>query len=1585
MLPAFLRARSLRACAVVAAGALAVAAAAGPPAAAATVSAQARSGGLHAGPAHRGPLSTGQALARAAATGRAVAVSGATTPTDTLRANPDGTLTLTRSLVPVRTFAGGRWQPLDATLTRDGAAVRPVRTANSLTLSAGGTGPLATLRTPGGQSLSVWLPVTLPVPVLAGATATYPSLAPGVDLQVRVDAQGGFSDVLIVHSAAAAASPLLRRLVLAARAPGLRLRAGRAGNIAADNGGGHPIFTAPTPFMWDSARPAATVRSVISPATGRRVDARSGMPMASSAASPGEAAHTARVGIRIRPGAIALTPDATMLTSARTVFPVYIDPSFTAPSAGSSRNEWTTVNNGFPSQSYWKTSGLLQVGDQAWSSPFFVARSFVNMPIPSKIYGATILSAQLNVTEEWSPSCSARPVQAWNTGAISSSTTWNSQPGWNSDDDSQNVAHGYDSSCPAKGVGFDVKSTIQSAADHKWTQATFGLRAGDESDPYGWKQFSNTATMAITYNHTPNTPTGLSTSPATSCTASTPTVVGDGNVSLYVPVSDPDGGTLGVVIDMWKTSTGAAFTGTPTDPQKLFVTSGSTAVFVAHQVDLEAAAGGAVTEFSWKAQATDYNKTSSWSATCNFKFDPTRPGPPGVTPPASASIGQPAAFTVTPPSGSTTPTDYMYQLNGGTPGTVTATSGNATITVVPTRFTNTLTVTSQSSGGNIGDSASVVFNAAPAATAADADLTGDGAADLLMAGGGGNGLPPGLWLATGEGNGQAEAGLSDVGMNGNGTAGDNSPADFAGAQVITGHFGGSGLQDLMAYYPSGVNAGQANILFGNGDGSAIQAEDSGTEQTISSGVFTDANGDNPLQLANAGNTSGQGYAYPDLIGVSGDPLDGYYLEFYPNNDGLGDYPVADPLATTTPSGGTDWNNWTITTAQLSSGTALYLWDASTGALYLWENLAYDMTAGTLAYTQYTIADGTSATWNKGASLSLRAADINGDGSPDLWAVRPDRVVTAYLATLGSGAATLAVQPAQSLATPAHAWTLNDAASGSVTTAADTAGTPALNAAGSGNAQWNSGDLFSPDVVLDGSGSALATGSAVVNPASDFTVSAWIMPNALGGVAVSQDMTKTASFKIYPDTSTGHWYFCMATSDASTASNDCASGGTAQTGVWTHVTATYQAASGAMNLYGNGALLGTGRHTAVTGTTGGGLQIGDYLSGTSHTGYFNGEIAGLNAYLTTLTAPQVTAADTGAAGTTAQITSGITGKCIDDAAGGTTNGTKVQIWACNTNIQQRWTAELDGTLRTLGECLTNSGGAATNGNPIVLSACVPGSGSQQWHPGASSSLVNPATGKCLDDPSSSSTNGTQLDLYTCNGTAAQQWRAPYGGLDYAGAITSAAASGKCVDDRSSGTTNGNPIQIYTCNGTNAQDWEVYSDGTLRVLGKCMDNTGGSSSNGNPIQLWSCQPGNTNQQWIPGPGGYWVNPGTGKCLDDPSSSTTNSTQLDLYSCNGTKAQVWPLPSTTVPGLVTAVTATPGPGQATVTWGAPLASGGSAISGYTVTASPGGASVTVTGTTATVTGLTSGTSYTFTVTASNAAGTGSTSAPSAAVTAG
>jgi streptogramin lyase len=86
---------------------------------------------------------------------------------------------------------------------------------------------------------------------------------------------------------------------------------------------------------------------------------------------------------------------------------------------------------------------------------------------------------------------------------------------------------------------------------------------------------------------------------------------------------------------------------------------------------------------------------------------------------------------------------------------------------------------------------------------------------------------------------------------------------------------------------------------------------------------------------------------------------------------------------------------------------------------------------------------------------------------------------------------------------------------------------------------------------------------------------------------------------------------------------------------------------------------------------------------------------------------------------------------------------------------------------------------------------------------------------------------------------------------------------------------------------------------------------------------------------------------------------------------------------PGAPTGVGAAAGVGSANVTWTAPTAIGGSAITGYTVYSSAGASlAVPATSTHAVISGL-SGSPHTFTVRATNASGTGAASIPTASVT--
>jgi hypothetical protein len=124
----------------------------------------------------------------------------------------------------------------------------------------------------------------------------------------------------------------------------------------------------------------------------------------------------------------------------------------------------------------------------------------------------------------------------------------------------------------------------------------------------------------------------------------------------------------------------------------------------------------------------------------------------------------------------------------------------------------------------------------------------------------------------------------------------------------------------------------------------------------------------------------------------------------------------------------------------------------------------------------------------------------------------------------------------------------------------------------------------------------------------------------------------------------------------------------------------------------------------------------------------------------------------------------------------------------------------------------------------------------------------------------------------------------------GAITG--FGGKCVDVAAANNTNGTQVQLWTCNGTNAQQWTVGSDGTIRALGKCLDVSGGSTANGAKVQIWDCN-GTGAQQWQGNSANDLVNPQSGKCLDATNVSSADGTPLQIWSCHGGANQKWILP--------------------------------------------------------------------------------------------
>jgi len=137
------------------------------------------------------------------------------------------------------------------------------------------------------------------------------------------------------------------------------------------------------------------------------------------------------------------------------------------------------------------------------------------------------------------------------------------------------------------------------------------------------------------------------------------------------------------------------------------------------------------------------------------------------------------------------------------------------------------------------------------------------------------------------------------------------------------------------------------------------------------------------------------------------------------------------------------------------------------------------------------------------------------------------------------------------------------------------------------------------------------------------------------------------------------------------------------------------------------------------------------------------------------------------------------------------------------------------------------------------------------PPTGEALVSAASGKCLDVNGAGSADGTQIQLWTCNGTGAQSFGVQDAGGGRFNLVNT--SSSKCVDISNSGTANGTKVQLWTCNSTGAQAFELRDAGSGRVRlynpgsGKCLDVTGNGTADGTKMQLWTCSNTATNQQW------------------------------------------------------------------------------------------------------------------------------------------
>ncbi|MFJ6936921.1 VCBS repeat-containing protein [Streptomyces sp. NPDC101132] len=590
---------------------------------------------------HGTSVEEGKAVAAARESGKPQEVLSHRTETSQVFANPSGSFTQNSYVVPQWVRKDNRLVDIDPSLqvARSGALVTKA-TKMGLAFSGGGAGPLVNMDQ-NGRGMSWSWPDPLPKPTVEGNEATYAEVLPGIDLKLRAG-RSGFSQLLIVKNAAAAANPRLQEVRLKLDSRGVQASTDEHGNMRAVNPAGQVVFAASPGRMWDSsAGPTGTATA----SAAAKSSAKATPPKDEFEAGSG--AKEAVIPTRISAGHLRLTPDAEMLRGKNTVYPVYIDP--TVNSVAGVREAWTIAYKKTGDVSYWLgktwhnsdgTVGTTTARIGYENSTEGTARTFFQMDT-NNLWNTNkvILKSTFRIKNVWSWSCSDATSELWLTGPISPATTWANQPGWSRRLAYSQESKGWSSSCPAANLAYDVTDGAKQAAATSWNNITLGMKVPDrdEDNVNAWKKFDvNTAMLTTDYNTVPNTPSKPQTSPNTGddCGVNTPyTEIGNTDITLRAGIKDPDGGTVKGRFVLWPMGYGEP--GTKAE-LTVDVTSGTQASFPLSRTrlkDLLTNVGITTTgTFSWIVRAEDGALNSAWTDTCHFRFDATRPSnPPGIS------------------------------------------------------------------------------------------------------------------------------------------------------------------------------------------------------------------------------------------------------------------------------------------------------------------------------------------------------------------------------------------------------------------------------------------------------------------------------------------------------------------------------------------------------------------------------------------------------------------------------------------------------------------------------------------------------------------------------------------------------------------------------------------------------------------------------------------------------------------------------------------------------------------------------------------------------------------------------------------
>lgn len=569
------------------------------------------------------------------------------TPWESSWARAEGGARLEVSAVPTRVEVDGAWHPLDGAIMGDPGA-DPLRVAAPvypISLNPGGPAgrgePLGSIERH-GRTLEVWFPLELPEPTIGDAQVSY-RLGAGIRLFVSVNADGsGFLPVVELADAAAAAE--FARMLSEARgvpseagafsigfdtavSEGLspRLDEGDAVRFVDEAGDTH--FMAQPPIMWDSSAVEPPVRAS---ATEVGVTDRT--------RSPAGGDRIAEMGVELVGDAIVIEPNAELLSSADTVWPVYIDPGYN----GVTPHEWVAVRTGGYTSTLYKWGDLSssklgqgtgycsQVSSCNTSFKQRLAWEFAGLSALPPIPSGDISSATFSVYGSHSYNCTARTATLHRTSDIGTGSNWGNVA-WYGAESSRTEAHSV--SCGNVGFkSFNVLNAVRYSADHDQTQITLGMLV-DESSMVHWKRFRANASLSIEWNRAPRVPSGhqLAPSSAAGCiTGESRPVTADTTPDVSAVASDPDGQNVAMSFEVASAANKADIRWSSGNLPAQAGGTRATRTVGSGLLD-----GGV---YAWRARAFDGGKYSAWSAWCEFRVDISPPAAPSVTPQAAGAL-----------------------------------------------------------------------------------------------------------------------------------------------------------------------------------------------------------------------------------------------------------------------------------------------------------------------------------------------------------------------------------------------------------------------------------------------------------------------------------------------------------------------------------------------------------------------------------------------------------------------------------------------------------------------------------------------------------------------------------------------------------------------------------------------------------------------------------------------------------------------------------------------------------------------------------------------------------------------------------